>query len=163
MGEHSFSKSWGLRASSSFFPLPLPCHSVFFALFPAFWTNLARKRLLRRLHCKELRTAMYKRYINSIIIIIIITCIFEEFGFFFPRCLCQWLKNHLSHARNLSEYLPESNINMERIISCPWEEEKLGLRYTVYGRVKILLLGHHITETNNYSSTPTICCKVSRA
>ena len=26
---------------------------------------------------------MYKRYINSIIIIIIITCIFEEFGFFF--------------------------------------------------------------------------------
>ena len=33
----------------SFFPLPLPRHSFFFALVPAFETNLARKRLLRRL------------------------------------------------------------------------------------------------------------------
>ena len=34
MGERSFSKSWGLRASGSFFPLPLPCHSFFFLLLP---------------------------------------------------------------------------------------------------------------------------------
>ena len=34
MGEHSFSKSWGLRASVSFspLPLPLPCHSFFLLL-----------------------------------------------------------------------------------------------------------------------------------
>ena len=32
MGERSLSKSWGLRASGSFFPLPLPRHSFFFLL-----------------------------------------------------------------------------------------------------------------------------------
>ena len=34
MGDHSFSKSWGLRASVSFspLPLPLPCHSFFLLL-----------------------------------------------------------------------------------------------------------------------------------
>ena len=31
-GERSFSKSWGLRASGSFFPLPLPRHSFFLLL-----------------------------------------------------------------------------------------------------------------------------------
>ena len=52
----SFPKSWGLRATSvSFFPLPLPCHSLFFffvfffAVVPTFLDKLARKRLLRRL------------------------------------------------------------------------------------------------------------------
>ena len=39
MGERSFSKSWGLPASVSFFPLPLPRHSFFFALFHTFRTN----------------------------------------------------------------------------------------------------------------------------
>ena len=29
MGERSFLKSWGLRASVSFSPLPLPLHSLF--------------------------------------------------------------------------------------------------------------------------------------
>ena len=44
------SKSWGLWASVSFFPLPLPCHSIFFfALVPTFLDELGRKRLLRRL------------------------------------------------------------------------------------------------------------------
>ena len=32
MGERSFPKSWGLRASVSFSPLPLPSHSFFFLL-----------------------------------------------------------------------------------------------------------------------------------
>ena len=32
LGERSFTKSWGLRASVSFFPLPLPRHSFFFLL-----------------------------------------------------------------------------------------------------------------------------------
>ena len=32
MGERSFSKSWGLRASGSFVPLPLPRHSFFLLL-----------------------------------------------------------------------------------------------------------------------------------
>ena len=35
MGERSFSKSWGLRASGSFVPLPLPRHS-FFCSCPSF-------------------------------------------------------------------------------------------------------------------------------
>ena len=36
VGERSFSKSCGLRASGSFFPLPLPHHSFFVALVPTF-------------------------------------------------------------------------------------------------------------------------------
>ena len=36
MGERSFSKSWGLRASGSFVPLPLPRHSCFFCSCPSF-------------------------------------------------------------------------------------------------------------------------------
>ena len=36
MGERSFSKSWGLRASGSFVPLPLPRHSFFFCSCPSF-------------------------------------------------------------------------------------------------------------------------------
>ena len=32
VGERSFSKSWGLRASISFAPFPLPPHSFFFLL-----------------------------------------------------------------------------------------------------------------------------------
>ena len=48
MGERSFSKSWGLRASGSFCPLPLPRH-CFFALVPTFLDELAQKRLLHRL------------------------------------------------------------------------------------------------------------------
>ena len=36
LGEHSFSKSWGLRASGSFFPLPLPRHSFYFCSRPSF-------------------------------------------------------------------------------------------------------------------------------
>ena len=48
VGERSFSKSWGLRASGSFFPLPLPRHS-FFCSLPNFLDELAWKRLLRRL------------------------------------------------------------------------------------------------------------------
>ena len=43
------SQARGLRASVSFFPLPLPHHSFFFALVPIFLDELARKRLLRRL------------------------------------------------------------------------------------------------------------------
>ena len=36
LGERSFSKSWGLRASGSFFPLPLPRHSFYFCSRPNF-------------------------------------------------------------------------------------------------------------------------------
>ena len=36
VGERSFSKSWGLRASGSFVPLPLPSHSLFFCSCPSF-------------------------------------------------------------------------------------------------------------------------------
>ena len=50
MGERSFSKSWGLRASVSFAPFPLPPHSFFFCSRPNFLDKLARKRLLCRLH-----------------------------------------------------------------------------------------------------------------
>ena len=39
----------GEKRKGSFIPLPLPRLSFFFALVPAFLTNLARKRLLRRL------------------------------------------------------------------------------------------------------------------
>ena len=49
VGEHSFSKSWGLRASVSFSPLPLPRHSFFFFFSPNFLDDLARTRLLRGL------------------------------------------------------------------------------------------------------------------
>ena len=45
---NSFSKSWGLRASGSFTPLPLPLHS-FFCSRSSFLDELARNRLLRRL------------------------------------------------------------------------------------------------------------------
>ena len=48
VGERSFSKSWGLRASGSFTPLPLPLHS-FFCSRSSFFDELARNRLLRRL------------------------------------------------------------------------------------------------------------------
>ena len=36
------------------------------------------------LHCKALRTAMYKRYINSIIIIIIITPLYKPYRYVPP-------------------------------------------------------------------------------
>ena len=39
MGERSFSKSWGLRASVSFFPLPLPRHSFYLLSSHLFSTN----------------------------------------------------------------------------------------------------------------------------
>ena len=41
VGERSFSKSWGLRASVFFFPIPIPIpsHSLFFALVPTFAMN----------------------------------------------------------------------------------------------------------------------------
>ena len=51
------------------------------------------------LHCKALRTAMYKRYINSIIIIIIIIII---------RCLSK----NISLAESFQ--LPESLLSTER-------------------------------------------------
>ena len=51
MGERSFSKSWGLRASGSFIPLPLPRPFFFFCSRPNFLDEHARKRLLRRLIC----------------------------------------------------------------------------------------------------------------
>ena len=44
MGEHSFSKSWGLWASISFSPLPLPCH-FFFCSHSNILEELMRKRL----------------------------------------------------------------------------------------------------------------------
>ena len=45
-----FSKSWGLRASVSFAPFPLPLIPVFFFCSrPNFVDELARKRLLCRL------------------------------------------------------------------------------------------------------------------
>ena len=39
MGERSFSKSWGLRASVPFFPLPLPRHSFLLLSSQLFSTN----------------------------------------------------------------------------------------------------------------------------
>ena len=36
VGERSFSKSWDLRASGSFVPVPLPRHSCFFCSCPSF-------------------------------------------------------------------------------------------------------------------------------
>ena len=54
VGERSFSKSWGLRASGSFIPLPLPRPFFFFFFFfcsrPNFLHELARKRSLHRLY-----------------------------------------------------------------------------------------------------------------
>ena len=47
LGERSFSKSWGLRASGSFFPLPLPRHSFYFCSRPNF---------SRRTHAETLAT-----------------------------------------------------------------------------------------------------------
>ena len=45
-----FSKSWSLRASVSWYPPPCPPSFLyFFAVFPTFLGELARKRLLRRL------------------------------------------------------------------------------------------------------------------
>ena len=55
----AFSKSWDLRASVSFFPLPLPCHS-FFCSRPNLLDELARKRLLRRLNLIQLLEVIYQ-------------------------------------------------------------------------------------------------------
>ena len=41
VGERSFSKSWGLRPSVSFFSLPLPCHSFFLLSSQLYWRTRA--------------------------------------------------------------------------------------------------------------------------
>ena len=57
MGERSFSKSWGLRASGSFFPLPLPRHSFFFCSCPSFLDEPREETLAMQASCDPSRSA----------------------------------------------------------------------------------------------------------
>ena len=54
MGERSFSKSWCLRASGSFVPLPLPRHSFFFCSCPSFLDEPREETLATQATARQL-------------------------------------------------------------------------------------------------------------